>query len=164
MSKHLQTKSLCYTVVKNTPRVLLSHSEAKKANLQISILSSFFLLLLLPIHHITQKQRAHMNILHVKQMLYYRRVAFSGLELYVSRNWCVIIQNMYHSRLSRCHFMHTFGHNLQIIGRILAFYVPNNLSTIGDIASWLYSCMHTSTGELRLQTCIAFAFLSDFYG
>ena len=34
-----------------------------------------------------------MNVLHVKQMLYYRRGAFSGLEMYASHDWGVIIQN-----------------------------------------------------------------------
>ena len=75
-----------------------------------------------------------MNVLRVKRMLYYRRGAFSGLELYASHDWGVIIQNMHGSLLSRRHFVCTFGHNLQIIGRILAFYIPNDLATRGDVA------------------------------
>ena len=76
-----------------------------------------------------------MNVLHVKQMVYYRRGAFSGLELYAGHNQCAIIQNTHRSCLPRIHFVRTFGHNLQAIGHILAFYIPNDLATIGDIAS-----------------------------
>ena len=77
-----------------------------------------------------------MNVLRVKRMLYYQRGAFSGLELYASHDWGVIIQNMHGSLLSRCHFVHTFGHNLPSIGRIhvQAFYIPKDLATRGDIA------------------------------
>ena len=75
-----------------------------------------------------------MNVLRVKRMLYYQRGAFSGLELYANHDWGVIIQNMHGSHLSRRHFVYTFGHNLQIIGRILAFYIPNDLATKGDVA------------------------------
>ena len=75
-----------------------------------------------------------MNVLRVKQMLSYRRAVFSGLELYVSHDWGVIIQNMHGSLLLRRHFVCTFGHNLQIIGHILAFYIPNDLATRRDIA------------------------------
>ena len=32
--KHLQTKSICYTIVNNVPRVLLPHSEAEKKELE----------------------------------------------------------------------------------------------------------------------------------
>ena len=71
-----------------------------------------------------------MNFLHVKQMLYYLSGAFSGLELYESHNWCVTIQNSHCGHLSKRHFVHPFGHNLQTIGRTLVFYIPNDLSTI----------------------------------
>ena len=51
----LQTKSLCYTIVKNAPRVLLPHSEAEKRKLEnfdfVILLSSFFFVLLLLLHH-----------------------------------------------------------------------------------------------------------------
>ena len=104
-----------------------------------------------------------MNVLRVKRVLYYQRNAFSALEVYMSHNWDVIIQNMHSSLLSRWHFVCTFGHNLQIIGRILAFYITNDLATIGYIAFRLRSCMQASTGEVRLQTRIAIAFSSDFY-
>ena len=53
--------------------------------------------------------------------------------------------------------------NLQTIGRILAFYIPNVLATIGNVASRLESCIRASTGELRLQTHITIASSSDFY-
>ena len=33
-AKHLHTKSLCYNIVKNAPRVLLPHSEAEKRKLE----------------------------------------------------------------------------------------------------------------------------------
>ena len=75
-----------------------------------------------------------MNVLHVKRMLYYQRGAFSRLELYASHDWGVVIQNMHGSLLSRHHFVHTFGHDLRTIGRILAFYIPNDLASRGDIA------------------------------
>ena len=76
-----------------------------------------------------------MNVLRVKRMLYYRGDAFSGLDLYASHDWGVIIQNTYGSPPSRRHFVHTLGHNLQTIVRILTFYIPNDLATIGDGAS-----------------------------
>ena len=81
--------------------------------------------------------------------LYYRRGAFSRLELYASHDWCVIIQNMHGSCPLRCHFVHTFGNNLHTpcIGRMLVFYTPNDLATIGDIAPRLYSCMRALTGS-----------------
>ena len=59
--------------------------------------------------------------------------------------------------------MRTFGHYLQTKGDIVAFYIPNDLATIGDVASRVKSCMRASTGELHLKTRIAIAFLSDFY-
>ena len=74
-----------------------------------------------------------MNVLYVKRMLYYRTCAFSCLELYASHNWCVIIQNTHGSLLSRCQFVRTFGHNIQTIGHILVFYIPNDSSTTGDV-------------------------------
>ena len=107
--------------------------------------------------------RAHMNVLLVKWMLYYQRGALSGLELYVNHDWGVIIQDMHGGLLSRRHFVRTIGHNLQIIRHILAFYIPNDLATIGDIASRLQSCTLTLTGQLRLQTRIMITFSSDFY-
>ena len=76
-----------------------------------------------------------MNVLHVKRMLCYRRGAFTGLELYASHYLGVIIQKMHGSLLLRRHFVCTIGHNLQTIGRILALYIPNDLATIGDVAS-----------------------------
>ena len=78
-----------------------------------------------------------MNVLGVKRMLHYRRDAFFGSELYPSHDWGVIIQNTHGSLLSRRHFVRTIGHNLQTMGRILAFYIPNDLATIGDVASRL---------------------------
>ena len=80
-----------------------------------------------------------MNVLHVKRMLYYRRGAFFGLELYVRHDWCVIIQNTHNSHLLSRHFVRAFDHNLQTIGHILAFYVyiPNDFAIIGDVASRL---------------------------
>ena len=76
-----------------------------------------------------------MNVLRFKQMLYYRRGAFSVLELYASHDWGVTIQNTHGSLLSRRHFVHSFGHKLQTIGHKIAFCVPNNLATIGEVAS-----------------------------
>ena len=78
-----------------------------------------------------------MNVLYVKQMLYYRRGVFSELELYVSHDWHVIIKNTHGSPLSRHHFVRTSADNLHTIGCILAFYIPNDLATIGDVASQL---------------------------
>ena len=75
-----------------------------------------------------------MNVLHVKQMLYYQRGAFFGLELYATHDWRVMIQNEHHNNLLRHHYVRTFGHNLQTIESILAFYIPNDLATIGDFA------------------------------
>ena len=75
-----------------------------------------------------------MNVLHVNLMLCYRRGAFSELELYVSHDWCVIIQNTHRSHLVRRHFVCTFGNNLQTIGCIPVFYVPNDLATIKNVA------------------------------
>ena len=136
----LQTKSLCYTIVKNSPKILLPHSETEKRKLEnfdlLSVSSSsFFFLLLSSSSCVTQNHREHMNILQVKRMLYYRRGAFSGLDLYADHDWCVIIQNTHGSLLSRRHFVLTFGHNPQTIGGILAFYIPNDLATTGDVAS-----------------------------
>ena len=78
-----------------------------------------------------------MNALYVKEMFYYRTGAFSRLELSASHNWGVIFQNMHGSFLLRCHFVHTFGHNLPTIGCTLVLYMPNDLSTIGDVVSQL---------------------------
>ena len=78
-----------------------------------------------------------MYVLHVKRMLCYQRGAFFGLELYARYDWSVSIQNTHGSHLSRCHFVRSFVHNLQTLGHILAFYIPNNLSAIGDVASQL---------------------------
>ena len=137
--KHLQTKSLHYGIVKNVPRVLLLHLKVEKTKLEnfdvVILSSSFFIFLLL--NTWLKNHRAHMNILHVKWILYYRKSAFSGSELHASHDWCVIILNMHHGRLPRGHFMRTFGHNLQTIGHIVVFYIPNDLDTIGGIASWL---------------------------
>ena len=91
-----------------------------------------------------------MKVLCVKRMLYYRKGAFSWLELYAIHDWRVMIQNTHVSLLLRHHFVHTLDHNLQTIGRILAFYIPNDLATRGDIAFRLWSCMQASTVKLRL--------------
>ena len=71
-----------------------------------------------------------MNVVYIKRMLYYGRGSFPRLELYVSRDFCVIIQNVIGSHLLRCLFVHTFSHNLQAIGLILAFYIPNDYGTL----------------------------------
>ena len=106
--------------------------KLRKTNMKISILLSFFPLLLF--HHVWLKNhRAHMNVLHVKQMVYCRKRDFSRLELYASHNWWVTTQNTHHSRLPRGHFVCTFGHTLWSIGRILTFYIPNNFSAVADI-------------------------------
>ena len=63
-------------------------------------------------------------------------VPFLGLELFVSHDWEVMTQNTHHSHLLRRHFVSTFGHKLQTIGRILAFYV-NDMATIADVVSRL---------------------------
>ena len=156
--KRLLTKSLCYTIVKNATRVLLPHSEAEKNNHE----NCNFVILLSSLSHVTENHRAYMSVPYVRRMLYYRRGAFSGLDLYASHDWWVI-QNVHHSRFLRCHFVHTFGHNLQTVGHILAFYIPNDLSTIGDVAFWLQNCMQALTGELPFQRCIAIAILPSFY-
>ena len=117
-----KTKSLCYTIVKNAPKVLLPHSEAEKGkyeNFDFAILLSSFFFFFLLLHHTQLKNhKAHMNILCVKRMLYYRRGAFSGIEPYASHDWDVIIQNMHGSFLLRHHFVCTLGLTLQIIGCI----------------------------------------------
>ena len=46
-----------------------------------------------------------MTVLHVKQMLYYRTGAFSGLDLYISYDWGVIVLNTHGSLRSRRHFV-----------------------------------------------------------
>ena len=104
-----------------------------------------------------------MNVLHVKQMFYYRRGAISGLDLYVSHDWCVIIQKTHGSCLSKRHFVRTFGHKLQTIRCTLAFYIPNDSSTTGDVIFWLYNCMQALTVEVRLQICIINRFSYVFY-
>ena len=75
--------------------------------------------------------------------------AFSGLKLYVSHDWWVMAQNTHHSCLPRCHFVHTFGDNLQSIGCTLAFYILNNFSTLlfELLASfdWWTTCMSLNT-------------------
>ena len=76
-----------------------------------------------------------MNVSHVKRMLYYQRGFFSGLELYASHDWRVMIQNKHYSHIVRRHFVSTFGHIIQIVGHILAFYIPNDLAAIGDTVS-----------------------------
>ena len=90
--KLLQSISLCFTIVKNAPNVMLPHSEAEETKFEnfdfVVLLSSFFFFLHVP-HMQLENHRAHMNVLHVKQMLYYWRGAFSGLELYASHDWRV---------------------------------------------------------------------------
>ena len=76
----------------------------------------------------------HKKVLRVKGMLYYQRGPSSVLELYASHEWGVIFQNTHGSLLSRRRFVRTFAHNLQTIGHLLAFYIPNDLDTIGDNA------------------------------
>ena len=44
-----------------------------------------------------------MNILHIKQLPYYRRCLFSVLELHVRYSWQVLIPNMHHNLLLICH-------------------------------------------------------------
>ena len=66
VTKLLQTKAL--PIAKNAPRVLLPHSEADKRKLEIFN----FVILFSSSSHITQNHRAHMNVVHVKRMLYYR--------------------------------------------------------------------------------------------
>ena len=61
-----------------------------------------------------------MNVLHVKRMLYYQRGAFSGLELYVSHEWQVIIQSMHESHLLRHHILRTFGHKTTPSGNLVS--------------------------------------------
>ena len=46
--KHLQTKSLCYSIVKNAPRVLLVHIKANKTTRNFDFLFLSFFLLCFP--------------------------------------------------------------------------------------------------------------------
>ena len=76
-----------------------------------------------------------MNVLRVKRMLYFQRGVLFGLEMYASHDLGVIIKNTQGGLLWKRHFVRTFGHNLQTLGHLLAFYIPNNLTFIGDIVS-----------------------------
>ena len=95
-------KPCLYYCKKKCPRSSVTpHKSWEKTNLKISILLVFFLL---SSSCITQKDRTHMNVLHVKRILYYWRGAFSWLELHASHKRWVIMQNMHHSCFPRCHF------------------------------------------------------------
>ena len=53
----------------------------------------------------------------------------------------------------------TFTLNFQTIRRIVVFYTPNDFSTVVNIPFQLQNSVLAPTGKLRLQTCIAIAFL-----
>ena len=56
------------------------------------------------------------------------------------------------------HFVCNYIHNLKTEGRIKTFYLSNDCSTIRDIYSLGYSCMHNTMGELWIQTHITTTF------
>ena len=69
-----------------------------------NMLHSHFLILL----HVTQHYsgyRAHMNIVHTKQLVYYQRCLFSGLEMHTSNNWWATVPNMHHGLCTTCHLI-----------------------------------------------------------
>ena len=71
-----------------------------------------------------------MNVIPLKRCPFWVRAA------QVCEPQLVIIQNMHCGHLPRCHFVRTSGHHLKTIGYTctLAFYIPNDLATIGDVA------------------------------
>ena len=55
----------------------------------------------------------------------------------------------------------TSTHNLRTKGRILAFYIPNDFSTIADVPFRPYNSLLAPTGKLHLQTLMVIAFSYD---
>ena len=82
--KMFTPKTLHYSIVENAPRLLLTFLKVKKIVHKISVLLFFFFLFL---HGKLENYRVHVNILHTKQLLYYLRCSFSGLELHASYDW-----------------------------------------------------------------------------
>ena len=93
--------------------------------LQTYIINRFLIRLL----HVTYKLLGYTSVLHIKQLLHYSGRSFSTAELHASSNWWVTSQNTHH-RLLSCT---TFTCNLQGIGDILAFYIPNDFSITTDV-------------------------------
>ena len=111
--KLLQTKSFCYTIVKNAPRVLLTHSEAEKRKLEIFdfviFLSSFFFSFITrnskTIGRIRKFYVSQTNALLTKRCLFWVRAVCEP-------RLAVIIQNMHGGLLLRRHFVCTFAPKL----------------------------------------------------
>ena len=142
--------------------------KLRKENLKISILLSFFFFFLLlssssffffSITFYSKTIRHIWTFYTLNESSTTEEVPFSWLKLNASHKRWAITQNMHHSRNPRRHFGAYFTHNLQTIGRIPAFYIPNESSTTGDILFRLSNCMRASTGQLRFQMCIIDPFL-----
>ena len=102
-----------------------------------------------------ENYRSYVDILHIKQLLYYQRCLFSGLDLHAKHDWWVMVPNTYH-RLFPCNkpFVHTSTHNWKTTGCKWMFCISNNNSTIDDIPCVLQSCTKHLTGEFWIQTSI----------
>ena len=73
-----------------------------------------------------------MDVQHIKQLLYYQRSSFSGLELHVCYNWQVMAPNM-HCILFSMHSVCTYTKNLKTTGCTWPLYITNDCFAIGDI-------------------------------
>ena len=147
--KLLQTKSLCYTIVKNAPRVLLPHSEAEKRKLEnfdFVILVSSSSSLLSSSSLITQKPKgAYERSKHVKQILYYKRTCFFWIRAVCEQRLMCYYPKQASWSPFEMPFVHTFGNNLQTT-RVKTFLNKNRVSRVGGKSKqtrWLtYNTVH----------------------
>ena len=100
-----------------------------------------------------------MDVLHMqctKQLLFYWRCLFSGLDLHARHDWQVMAPNTHRSLflplIDLC--VLTYICNLKTNGYIWTICISNDCCTIRDIPCLVYSCLRDLTGELQPQTHI----------
>ena len=126
--KALQANHLLFSCKNYT----LSLSDLRISSTNILI---FFVIVLLPFFSIMHKlklQGMYAGV-HTKRLLYCWRCCFFGAEQCMSYSWWAMAPNMHPGHFLALHFLHTFKHTLNIIGRIWMFYILNNWCTIGDV-------------------------------
>ena len=111
--KTLIDKTVSYPTVKHTSRVPLTPLTFKK----IKHDNFDFVLSLLSFFSLMHTSKIIKHVLHIKQLLYYQRYSFSGLELHLSYDWQVTTPNTHHSLSDTpfCVYLHTWLEKIQVI-------------------------------------------------
>ena len=93
------------------------------------------------LHTQLESKRSYKDALPIKQLLYYQRYLFTGLEMYARYNWQTVDPNTHRYLFLRRNIVRPYTDNSTTTGHIWMFYILNDYSTIGDVyflcLSWM---------------------------